>query len=228
MTKLCDLGPDDSVTSISWATSGKKTIPTSAIISLTDEELTENDLAGNFISVGANSGKIQIWDCTTCRVVRDLQGHESRVGTMAWSSTLLASGSRDRNIYLQDIRVRGSANNSNNNTSSNSGNSVYNMTMSRSRDSYIEEEYAHNMVSEIAFSRTQMDSAVPRISTQPSIDYTMSGQSLPVGPATAIGSPSSPAPASSSSSSTVRQLSGHKQEVCGLKWSFDEKMLASG
>jgi hypothetical protein len=151
---------------------------------------------------------------------------------MAWSSTLLASGSRDRNIYLQDIRVRGSANNSNNNTSSNSGNSVYNMTMSRSRDSYIEEEYAHNMVSEIAFSRTQMDSAVPRISTQPSIDYTMnmspSAQSLPVGPATAIGSPSSPAPASSSSSSAVRQLSGHKQEVCGLKWSFDEKMLASG
>jgi len=26
----------------------------------------------------------------------------------------------------------------------------------------------------------------------------------------------------------VRELCAHKQEVCGLKWSFDEKMLASG
>ena len=24
------------------------------------------------------------------------------------------------------------------------------------------------------------------------------------------------------------ELSCHKQEVCGLKWSFDERMLASG
>lgn len=26
----------------------------------------------------------------------------------------------------------------------------------------------------------------------------------------------------------VRELRGHRQEVCGLKWSFDEKYLASG
>jgi WD40 repeat protein len=26
----------------------------------------------------------------------------------------------------------------------------------------------------------------------------------------------------------VAELSAHKQEVCGLKWSFDERMLASG
>lgn len=26
----------------------------------------------------------------------------------------------------------------------------------------------------------------------------------------------------------VRKLTGHKQEVCGLKWSFDEQQLASG
>jgi WD40 repeat protein len=43
---------------------------------------------------------------------------------------------------------------------------------------------------------------------------------------------SSPATGSSSSPPTdpcvVRELCAHKQEVCGLKWSFDEKMLASG
>jgi cell division cycle 20-like protein 1, cofactor of APC complex len=26
----------------------------------------------------------------------------------------------------------------------------------------------------------------------------------------------------------VQELLGHKQEVCGLKWSFDERLLASG
>lgn len=29
-------------------------------------------------------------------------------------------------------------------------------------------------------------------------------------------------------SCVIQQLSSHKQEVCGLKWSFDERMLASG
>lgn len=33
---------------------------------------------------------------------------------------------------------------------------------------------------------------------------------------------------SSGSSGVVKELRGHRQEVCGLKWSFDEKMLASG
>jgi cell division cycle 20-like protein 1 (cofactor of APC complex) len=31
-----------------------------------------------------------------------------------------------------------------------------------------------------------------------------------------------------SSSCLVGELQAHKQEVCGLKWSFDERMLASG
>jgi cell division cycle 20-like protein 1 (cofactor of APC complex) len=28
--------------------------------------------------------------------------------------------------------------------------------------------------------------------------------------------------------SIVREFTAHRQEVCGLKWSFDDKMLASG
>ena len=236
------------MTSISWATSGAY----NCFQSISDCFLTKTYctlhytflflfLQGNYISVGANSGKIQIWDCTTCRVVRELQGHESRVGTMAWSSTLLASGSRDRNIYLQDIRVRGSANNSNSNSSSNnsnnSSNSIYNMSMSRSRDSYIAEESAHNFVSEIALARTTMDFAAgPRLNRQSSNDYAMNvspspgAQGSPFRPP-AMAAGLSPPPAATSplaSLSVVRQLSGHKQEVCGLKWSFDEKMLASG
>lgn len=37
--------------------------------------------------------------------VRTMEGHRGRVGTMAWSSHLLSSGSRDRAILQRDIRV---------------------------------------------------------------------------------------------------------------------------
>jgi cell division cycle 20-like protein 1, cofactor of APC complex len=37
--------------------------------------------------------------------VRSMGGHRGRVGTLAWSSHLLCSGSRDRSILHRDIRV---------------------------------------------------------------------------------------------------------------------------
>ena len=39
-----------------------------------------------------------------CRV-RQMEGHRARVGTMAWNSHLLSSGSRDRTILQRDIRA---------------------------------------------------------------------------------------------------------------------------
>jgi len=205
VTRLCDLGPDDSVTSIAWATSG------------------------NHISVGSNSGRISIWDSTTCRVVRELQGHESRVGTMAWSSSLLASGSRDRNIYMQDIRIRGGGNSS--------SASAYNLAMSRSGDGYAVDDYTQSLVSEIGLSRTQpysADHAPP--SPPPSTTRLHRAASSPTAAASTINtplaspvlSPTSAPAAALLNMSVVRLLSGHKQEVCGLKWSFDDKLLASG
>lgn len=38
-------------------------------------------------------------------MVRRLDGHDSRVGSMAWNSTLLATGSRDKTILQRDLRV---------------------------------------------------------------------------------------------------------------------------
>jgi cell division cycle 20-like protein 1, cofactor of APC complex len=64
-----------------------------------------------------------------------MTGHSARIGTMSWNAQVLASGSRDRLIYLRDVRVR--------------------------------EPY-------------------------------------------------------------ISKLQGHKQEVCGLRWSFDDNQLASG
>lgn len=111
VTKLCDLGGEDSVTSVAWTQ------------------------RGTHLAVGTNTGEVQMWDVGRCQRVRSLPGHSARIGTMSWNGQLLATGSRDRLIYLRDVRVR-----------------------------------------------------------EP----------------------------------TLKKLQGHRQEVCGLKWSFDDCQLASG
>eukprot|EP00471_Norrisiella_sphaerica_P014385 CAMPEP_0184498616 /NCGR_PEP_ID=MMETSP0113_2-20130426/39418_1 /TAXON_ID=91329 /ORGANISM="Norrisiella sphaerica, Strain BC52" /LENGTH=520 /DNA_ID=CAMNT_0026886213 /DNA_START=30 /DNA_END=1592 /DNA_ORIENTATION=- len=112
VTKLCDLSNvGDSITSVAWTQRGQH------------------------LAVGTQKGEVQIWDSIKCKRIRTMSGHQYRVGTIAWNSTLLASGSRDRLIFLRDYRVR-----------------------------------EHH----------------------------------------------------------IKKLEGHKQEVCGLKWSFDERQLASG
>ncbi len=111
MTKLCDLGPGDLVTSVAWTSKG------------------------THLAVGTNSGDVQLWEVAKGKRLRTMRGHSARVGTLAWNNSVLASGSRDRLIYLRDVRAK-----------------------------------------------------------EP----------------------------------MVGKLAGHKQEVCGLKWSFDEGQLASG
>lgn len=132
VTKLCEFPPGpapggDSVCSVSWSQ------------------------RGTYLSVGTNSGAVQIWDVAKVKMyapsqpqqphtsantrivpaahgvktehamrrravqpedndvlygrVRTMSGHRGRVGTMAWSSHLLSSGSRDRNILQRDIRA---------------------------------------------------------------------------------------------------------------------------
>ncbi|GER36680.1 WD-repeat cell cycle regulatory protein [Striga asiatica] len=111
VTKLCDLGPNDSVCSVQWTREG------------------------SYISVGTSLGQVQVWDGTQCKRVRTMGGHQTRVGVLAWSSRILSSGSRDRNILQHDLRV---------------------------------------------------------------------------------------------SNDCISKLTGHKSEVCGLKWSHDDRELASG
>ncbi|XP_073042959.1 LOW QUALITY PROTEIN: B-type cell cycle switch protein ccs52A [Primulina eburnea] len=111
VVKLCDLGIDDSVCSVGWAQ------------------------RGTHLAIGSSNGKVQLWDASRCKRIRTMEGHRLRVGALAWSSSLLSSGSRDKCILQRDIRAQ---------------------------DNY------------------------------------------------------------------VSKLSGHKSEVCGLKWSYDNRELASG
>jgi len=111
VTKLCDLGVNDTVTSVS----------------------SSND--GQYVTIGSQNGTVSLWDTVKFKLIRTLFGHSTRVGTLAWNSDIVSSGSRDRTILNRDIRVQ--------------------------RD-------------------------------------------------------------------IVSKLTGHKQEVCGLKWSFDQQQLSSG
>ncbi|KAF9963663.1 substrate-specific activator of APC-dependent proteolysis [Modicella reniformis] len=83
VTQLCDLGTQDSVTSISW-------------ISM-----------GTHLAVGTDTGTIQIWDVANTKRVRTMTGHSQRVGVLAWNDHILTSGSRDRAIYHRDVRSQG-------------------------------------------------------------------------------------------------------------------------
>lgn len=49
---------------------------------------------------------IQIWDASRCRRIRTMESHRLRVGALAWSSSLLSSGSRDKIILQRDIRAQ--------------------------------------------------------------------------------------------------------------------------
>ncbi|EAR90087.1 anaphase-promoting complex protein (macronuclear) [Tetrahymena thermophila SB210] len=111
VTKLCDFGRTNEVTSVNWS-------PRSSLI-----------------SIGTNTGEVEIWDSVKLEKVRVMKGHSQRVGTLAWNTNILTSGSRDKTILQRDLRTK----------------NLY-----------------------------------------------------------------------------EQKLIGHKQEVCGLKWSFDEQQLASG
>jgi len=83
VTKLCDLAlAEDIVTSVSWTQ------------------------RGTHLAVGTNRGEVQLWDTVKCKKIRTMGGHSARIGTLSWNGPMLASGSRDRLIYLRDVRLQ--------------------------------------------------------------------------------------------------------------------------
>ena len=73
---------DDYVTSVSWAPDGKH------------------------ISVGTYCSEVLIWDSSSLRQVRRLNGHAARVGALAWNGAICSSGGKDCKIFNHDVRVR--------------------------------------------------------------------------------------------------------------------------
>ncbi|RYP20075.1 hypothetical protein DL765_003001 [Monosporascus sp. GIB2] len=80
VNKLCTL-EDDTVTSVSWIQKG------------------------THLAIGTGKGLVQIWDAEKTRRLRTMTGHTARVGSLAWNTHILSSGSRDRLIYHRDVRA---------------------------------------------------------------------------------------------------------------------------
>lgn len=84
VTRLCDLASDgDTVNSVAW------------------------NEKGQYVAVGTSKGHVQIWDSVASKRVRTIEGHQMRVGALAWNGDQLSSGSRDRIILQRDIRGQG-------------------------------------------------------------------------------------------------------------------------
>jgi WD40 repeat protein len=82
VVKLADVPSDDSVTSISWS------------------------LNGSHLAIGTYKGAVQLWDTCRNKLLRTLKGHDARVGCIAWNSSILSTGSRDKSIMQSDLRER--------------------------------------------------------------------------------------------------------------------------
>jgi len=80
VTKLYDLGANDSVASVQWSQ------------------------RGSTLAVGTHTGLLQIWDVNKGKIIRTMHGHDGRIGTIAWTSSCISSGSRDRKILHRDLR----------------------------------------------------------------------------------------------------------------------------
>lgn len=85
VTKLCDLGPQDTITSLNWVQKGST------------------------LAVGTYNGTVQIWDAVKEKKLRHYDAHQHRVGALAWDHATVTSGSRDRTIQHRDVRVAGKA-----------------------------------------------------------------------------------------------------------------------
>lgn len=48
---------------------------------------------------------LQLWDVGKQALVRTMDGHRARVGSIAWGAQIMSSGSRDKHILQRDIRV---------------------------------------------------------------------------------------------------------------------------
>jgi len=72
--KLCEVDEDDAITSVSWSE------------------------RGNHLAVGTHKGVTQIWDTIHCKLIRKLHGHLGRVSSIAWNTSIVSTGSRDRTI----------------------------------------------------------------------------------------------------------------------------------
>ncbi|KAJ4958005.1 hypothetical protein NE237_025116 [Protea cynaroides] len=61
------------------------------------------------MAIGFSNSELQLWDAETSQMIRSLEGHRKRVGSLSWNRNCLTSGSYDRSIINHDVRARTSS-----------------------------------------------------------------------------------------------------------------------
>ncbi|KIW08800.1 uncharacterized protein PV09_00734 [Verruconis gallopava] len=60
---------------------------------------------GAYVSVGLDTGEVQIWDVEESTKLRSMFGHETRVSSMAWNKHILTTGARNGWLFNHDVRI---------------------------------------------------------------------------------------------------------------------------
>jgi len=60
---------------------------------------------GNVLAVGFSEGCVQLWDVAKTKIIRSMHGHTGRIATLDWNQHILASGGREGDIHLHDVRI---------------------------------------------------------------------------------------------------------------------------
>lgn len=81
VTRLCDVSPSATTSSVAWSRSG------------------------NICAVGSSTGCVQLWDVNKLQLLHEYKGHTKTVHSMAWTSKLIATASKDKTIHLLDPRA---------------------------------------------------------------------------------------------------------------------------
>uniref|UniRef100_A0A5K3EVB2 ANAPC4_WD40 domain-containing protein n=1 Tax=Mesocestoides corti TaxID=53468 RepID=A0A5K3EVB2_MESCO len=195
VTRLCDFTEDtDAISSVAWTKKGTN------------------------LAVATYRGRVHIWDVVASRCVRRLEGHVARVGALAWNGDLLASGSRDRQILLRDIRSGPTS----------GGGLTHNPNAGWSGlEAHFEASPPSASTSLVSVDRELLSNSV-----RASIFGSGGGSSAVDGGGSSSATPNYtgaiPSDLGNTCPGSVRVLKDHRQEVCGLKWSPDNQYLASG
>jgi cell division cycle 20, cofactor of APC complex len=60
---------------------------------------------GAHLAIGTSEGNTQLWDVQAQKLLRTMDGHSGRVGSLSWNRHILSSGGRDAVVVNHDVRV---------------------------------------------------------------------------------------------------------------------------
>ncbi|KAK7337346.1 hypothetical protein VNO77_17913 [Canavalia gladiata] len=84
---------------------------TSELVTVDEEDGPVTSLSwapdGRHLAIGFNNSRVQLWDSYSSRLLRTLiDGHQARVGSLAWNNHILTTGGMDGRIVNNDVRIR--------------------------------------------------------------------------------------------------------------------------